>query len=75
MQLNSNSHNIVEPYVQCECCQSKSWIIHTFRIECCRCGASYQTPNISSIPIRLIANSVPSKEVLSALEILDGPEE
>jgi len=75
MEFNSKNLGIVEPRVECNICRSKAWVIHTNRIECFRCGVSYQTPNISSIPTNLIVNSIPSKEVLKAMEILDGPEE
>lgn len=62
------------PNVACPACHGKAWLIYHYKISCCRCGLSYATPNITSLDICLIQDSVPPFEVLKALEIFDSPE-
>jgi len=69
-----NDDLIDNVYVKCPTCASKSWTIYMHKISCCRCGLSYSTPNISFLKTNVISGTIPSSEVIKALEILDGPE-
>ncbi len=66
--------NFGEASIECPMCKSRSWTIFQHRVQCCRCGLCYATPNICALPTVLMQNTVPSLEVVKALEIFDGQE-
>lgn len=68
--------NSMEPNVKCPACKGKSWTILslTNRIQCCRCGLCYIIPNLSTASTILIPETIPSPEVISALDIFEGIE-